>query len=152
GFPNAGGDAMIGRCFVGEGRSKQRPYRAFVAAVLTAGALALFSPLHAQQNPPPTGTKTPQAGQTAPKQETGGGVAGTIQLRREVQGEFLYRFAPKSGTSTSPAPLPAPSGSGNLVPLNLPAGMKPEATTLEVIDLKKGLLARLPVKPNAETP
>src|SRR5688572_2158015 len=105
---------MIGRCFVGEGR-----LRALVAAVLTAGALTVFSPIHAQQNPP-TGTGTPQAGQAAPKPDASGGVAGTIQLRREVQGEFLYRFAPKSGTSTSPAPLPAPSGSGNLVPLNLP--------------------------------
>lgn len=106
------------------------------------------------QNKPSTGTEAAKPGQTAaaPAPDSKQGVAGTVQVRKEVPGEFLYRFVPKSGTSTSPAALPAESPETKLVPLNLPSGMKPEATTLEVIDLKKGLIARLPVKPGSETP
>jgi hypothetical protein len=105
------------------------------------------------QNKPTIGAETAKPGQTAttPKPEAGGGVAGTVQIRKELPGEYLYRFVPKSGTSTSPASLPAASPETKLVPLNLPSGMKPTETMLEVIDLKKGLLSRLPVKTSGET-
>ncbi|MCS6777006.1 MAG: FHA domain-containing protein [Chloroherpetonaceae bacterium] len=84
----------------------------------------------------------------------GGSTNRIVQLRREVSGDLLYRFVSASGMATPPAPLPAPAGDGGTapgpVPLNVPAGYRPAETTLEVIDVDRGNLARLPVRAGAE--
>jgi hypothetical protein len=69
--------------------------------------------------------------------------AATVQLRKELPGEFTYQFVPRSGEPTAPTPLPAPASSDNLIALTLPPGMTPAETTLQVLDAQRGNLARI---------
>ncbi len=68
--------------------------------------------------------------------------AGTLQLRKEVPGEFEYRFLTSKGVSSAPNALP--TGTDNLIALSLSAEYK--GGTLEIQDTTRGDMARFPVK------
>jgi hypothetical protein len=67
-----------------------------------------------------------------------------MQIKKELPGDFLYRFLSGTGDALAPAPLPAP-GADNIVALPVPSGVKPVTGQLEVIDTGRGNVARLPV-------
>lgn len=70
---------------------------------------------------------------------------GTIQVKREVPGDFLYSFLSPTGQQTAPAPLPSPAGTDALVAVSVPAGYKPGGGELEIADVVRGNVALFPI-------
>lgn len=97
-------------------------------------ALSLSVPVLAQKP-----TTSPSSSTTTP--------ASVVQLKMELQGEYLYRFIAKATPAIAPTPLPT----GATVALPVPANVKPEDAELEIYDNTRGNLARLRVDTKAVT-
>ncbi|HZT42250.1 MAG TPA: FHA domain-containing protein [Chthonomonadaceae bacterium] len=137
--------------------TKHRPL-ILLAALAICGLPAY--PAQAQQSGPSAPAKTaPSRGTTgensgdtatAKTDKTAGKAASsapapTMQIKKEAPGDFFYHFLGVGNVSSAPAPLPASTGSDNVVALALPPDIKPHNAQLEIIDLGKGNVARLPV-------
>lgn len=87
--------------------------------------------------------------ETQSKTEKGGAKAtpsaATMQIKKDAPGEFLYRFVTSTNDSSAPAPLPAATGTDNVIALTIPSDIKPRSAQLEVVDVSRGNVARLPV-------
>lgn len=82
-----------------------------------------------------------------PPSSSGASTRPVLQLKRLVNGNFVYRFlTPQS--PMPPAPLPSPSDSSGAIAIPLPANLPPHSQ-LEVIDTSTGKVAHLPVQTGA---
>ncbi len=86
---------------------------------------------------------------TAPTGQSNPASLSVLQLKMELQGEFLYRFVSKEAGSAAPAPLPTPTG--GVVALPIPASVKPDDSQLEIYDNTRGNLARVRIDLKAVT-
>lgn len=68
----------------------------------------------------------------------------TMQLRKEIPGEFTYQFVSRTGEPSAPNTLPTSAGA-EVIALVVPAEMKPSETVLQILDNGRGNAARLPV-------
>src|SRR5690242_11498669 len=83
-----------------------------------------------------SGAPKPDApkGQTAPATSSG-----VMQLKKQVTGDFSYRFISATdktgagGVATSPTPLPAAAGTDNVVALAIPSTINVKDSVLEVL-------------------
>lgn len=109
--------------------------------------------------PPAPSSKPPGSagGQTSAPKPAPLSAAPTMQIKRALTGNFLYRFVTAADDSATPIALPAAAGTDSLVALPLPAGLKPQDTqslkntTLEILDSDHGKVAHLPVSTGSVT-
>lgn len=126
-------------------------------ALIIFGVIALGSVAGAQGDKP-TGTPTTKDGQTATKPDTKPAATGTtttptkpaapsvtMQLRREVAGNFLCRFVTATDDSAPLVPLPAAVGTDNVVAVPVPSTVNPKSGQMEVVDPDHSRVARLPI-------
>jgi len=72
-----------------------------------------------------------------------------MQIKKQVTGDFSYRFIPASdkpaSASTSPVPLPTSPGADNVIAIAIPSSVNLKESVLEILDNGRGNIARLPV-------
>ncbi len=124
--------------------------RRFLAATALAGLLAASGAATAQD-----GGKTPAGSSAAPvsAKSTPTAASATMQLRRDITGNFLCRFITKTDETAPLVALPAPIGADNVVAVPVPAALlKAKDALLEIVDADHSRIARLPVAASGVTP
>ena len=122
--------------------------RGFLA---TASCLTLCWGVTATQaqdkSKPPTtgGAKPSSSGNSTAVQPGATAASATMQLRREISGNFLCRFVTDKDETAALVALPAPIGSDNVVAMPVPSTLKAKDASLEVVDTDHSRVARLPV-------
>ena len=102
-----------------------------------------------------TGSKSGTAGTPGTPGIVSTASAATMQLRREIAGNFLCRFVAGGDESAPLVPLPAPLGTDNVVAVPIPStlnGAKMKDAQLEVVDPDHSRVARLPLLASGVTP
>jgi hypothetical protein len=69
----------------------------------------------------------------------------TVQIKKELTGDFTYRFITDKDQTSAPAPLPTAATADATVPVSLPSSIPAKAAILEVLDMKRGNVARIPL-------
>ena len=90
----------------------------------------------------PTGATPPSTASTA---------AATMQLRKEISGNFLCRFVTNTDETAALVALPSSIGSDNVVAIPIPSTLKAKDASLEVVDTDHSRVARLPVNTTGVT-
>ena len=111
-------------------------------------ALLQFAHAACCQNSPPAGPPAPgkttgTAASTTPKDASAPGT--TVQIKKELTGDFTYRFVTDKDQTSAPAPLPSVAAAGASIPVSLPASISAKSAILEVIDKSRGNVARIPL-------
>lgn len=75
-----------------------------------------------------------------------------MQIKKQITGDFSYRFVTPTDESAPLLPLPAAAGNDNLIALTLPDARTAKDAQLEIVDNAKGKVARLPIKAGTVTP
>lgn len=75
-----------------------------------------------------------------------------MQIKKELTGDFTYRFVTDKDQTSAPAPLPAPSTANGPIPVSLPATITAKSAILEIVDKTRGNVARIPVSSGSEAP
>jgi hypothetical protein len=138
---------------------RSKPVNTSLSALLAC--VAVLAPAFAQQ-PPPTGERPSQTpgGKGAPPGEKPGsgsiagpaaGSAATMQIKKELTGDFSYRFVSGAEQGTAPVALPSAPSAENRVPIPIPANIDPKTAQLEILDNGRGNLARLPITTSGVT-
>lgn len=123
-------------------------------ALAAAGALAIGphaargqQPAAAGQNPakgadlqPPSGG-VGSGGNARPQIGTGT----VVTIRKQLTGDFTYRFVSDKDQSAAPIPLPASAAADAPIPVNMPATFTSKTALLEVVDKSRGSVARIPM-------
>ncbi|HLK58502.1 MAG TPA: FHA domain-containing protein [Chthonomonadaceae bacterium] len=93
------------------------------------------------------------AGNTATpsKETTPAAPLAVMQIKKNVTGDFTYRFLNGSEAPSAPAPLPT-VGPDNIITLPVPSTIKSKDAQLEITDSTRGNIARLPVTSSGVTP
>src|SRR5207248_8069690 len=95
-------------------------------------------------SPPKGGGANPPAAGAPPAT-----AAGVMQLKKQITGDFSYRFVSASDkaatVTTPPVPLPTPPGGDNIVAIPVPSTVNAKDGMLEVLDNGRGNVARLPI-------
>jgi hypothetical protein len=131
--------------------------------LIFAALSAVSGPILAQQNPSPPATGNPGTGNPSKPGPSGpttppAAPAQVMQIKKQVTGDYTYRFVPNSAKApaaspaTAPIPLPAAAGADNVIALTLPAGVNGKDWQLEILDNGKGNLAHLPLSTSGVTP
>jgi pSer/pThr/pTyr-binding forkhead associated (FHA) protein len=142
--------------------NKDRRFEVVTRLSVVAGLLFVAQSGRAQQGNKPALPATPPAASgtsatsAGPKTGTAGTAstasAATMQLRREITGNFLCRFVTGGDESAPLVPLPAPLGTDNIVAVPIPSTIKAKDAQLEVVDPDHSRVARLPVVASGVTP
>ncbi len=137
---------------------------ALSAAALTGILSVCLQPIALSQKPTisPTTSGAPTTGSTpgtggAPK--TGGttGAPGNttasnsaiVQVKKDLTGDFTYRFVSDKDQTSAPAPFPATSSANAASPLAVPSTIPLKSAILEVVDKTRGNVARVSVASGA---
>ena len=113
------------------------------------------SPANSGTTAAPTGTKTGTTSTTGTTAAAPTPSAATMQLHREITGNFLCRFVAGGDDSAPLVPLPAPLGTDNVVAVPIPATInaaKTKDAQLEVVDPDHSRVARLLLVTSGVTP
>ncbi len=97
-------------------------------------------------NPASSGNSATTPGTTTPTT-----AAATMQLRREISGNFLCRFVTNTDETAALVALPAPIGGDNVVAIPVPSTIKAKEALLEVVDTDHSRVARIPVNTTGVT-
>ena len=146
---------------------QENPKR-LLAGVALAALLAAGATVRAQESgkPSPPAANTPaqppasKGASSAPASSTPAGAnpvttaaSATMQIRRDIAGNFLCRFVTRTDEAAPLVPLPAPIGADNVVAVPVPAALlKSKDAQLEVVDADHSRVARLPVTTSGVTP
>jgi hypothetical protein len=128
---------------------------------LPVSALAQTPPAPAGGGAPPVsggGSGMPTAPGTAgQKPAVGSGAtsaapvssAAVVKLKKEIQGDFGYRFVSANGETALTALTPLPAATGTDVLVGVPSNVDAKTAKLEVLDNTRGNLARFAIKTDA---
>ena len=92
------------------------------------------------------GTNTDTATHAAPHAEA----TAVVSLKKQISGDFTYRFVSDADTSLAPASLPNPATADALILLPVPPSVAQKPAVLEVTDKTRGNVARFPVASNTQ--
>ena len=136
---------------------KSHKSRTLITRIILSGVAggimsAIVPNAYAQQTGKPAQPMTAPTASSKPP--TGGGTgtaapmpaaSATMQLRREISGNFLCRFVTPADASAPLVALPAPLGADNILAVPVPSTLKAKDALLEVVDTDHSRVARVPV-------
>lgn len=109
-------------------------------------------------SPVSSGSPAASGGAAGQAPATGGAASSTpvsssavMKLKKEIQGDFSYRFVSANGENALTTLTPLPAATGTDVLVGVPSNIDVKTAKLEILDNSRGNIARMPIKTDTPT-